>query len=195
MPEHAGPQQDSPHARRARHRRRGSSLLALVVVLSAAASVFLMLSTSVEALRIGFVIALWAAIIGVVAVVKYRKETEAERARIRDMRLVYEMQLSREITSRRRHELTVEARLRRELDTRSRTETAEQLAALRHEMASMRGHVEYALATRSTVEQIEVREIGPAGDSPIAVAGAPEEVVDAELEDDIGADRATARAE
>ncbi len=165
------------------------------MVLAAAASVFLMLGNSVEALRIGFVIALWAAIVGVVAVVKHRKEAEAERARIRDMRLVYEMQLSREITSRRRHELTVEARLRRELDARSRTETAEQLAALRHELASMRGNVEYALATRSTVEQLEVREIGPAAGAALTGAGEPEEVIDAELEDDIPADRAGTRAE
>ncbi|GGC76248.1 hypothetical protein GCM10011410_31860 [Hoyosella rhizosphaerae] len=94
----------------------------------------------------GIVVALWAAILGALAVAKYRKEAEAERTRIRDMRVVYELQLSREIAARRRHEMTVESRIRRELESESQADTAEQVAALRHELASMRGHIEYAIS-------------------------------------------------
>ena len=49
----------------------------------------------------------------------YRRQSELDRARARDMKFVYDLQLDREISARREYELSVEARLRRQLQAQS----------------------------------------------------------------------------
>ncbi|MBB3037782.1 DUF6779 domain-containing protein [Hoyosella altamirensis] len=136
--------QGQPRGHRRRRHKSNSALIAALFLLAIVASIFLVASNSVEALRIGIVAALWAAFLGALAVTKYRKEAEADRAKVRDLRMVYEMQLSREVSARRRHELTVESKIRRELDAEVRSDTSQQLAAVHRELSALRGHLEFS---------------------------------------------------
>ncbi|MGK8521701.1 DUF6779 domain-containing protein [Nocardia asteroides] len=86
-----------------------------------------------EFVRVGLVAALWAAAIGALAATKYRKEATIDKAKVRDLQTVYELQLEREVTARREYELGVEARVREEVGA-----DAAELAALRAELTVLR---------------------------------------------------------
>lgn len=107
--------------------------MGVLIVLGLVASVFLIFSNSVEFVRVGLVAALWAAAIGALAATKYRKEATIDKAKVRDLQTVYELQLEREITARREYELGVEARVREEVGA-----DAAELAALRAELTVLR---------------------------------------------------------
>ncbi|WP_459548952.1 DUF6779 domain-containing protein [Nocardia sp. X0981] len=108
----------------------GRLFLGASVLLGVVASVFLVLSDSLQFIRVGLVIALWAAVLGAWAVNRYQ-------AKVRDMRRVYESELEREINARREHEFGVEARVRSEVGAE-----ATEMAALRTELAALRRQLE-----------------------------------------------------
>ncbi len=107
--------------------------MGVLIVLGLVASVFLIFSNSVEFVRVGLVAALWAGAIGALAATKYRKEATIDKAKVRDLQTVYELQLEREVTARREYELGVEARVREEVGA-----DAAELAALRAELTVLR---------------------------------------------------------
>ncbi|TQM29175.1 hypothetical protein FB390_0766 [Nocardia bhagyanarayanae] len=104
-----------------------------LILLGLIASVFLVFSNSLQFIRIGLIAALWAAAIGALAATKYRKDADVDKAKVRDLQTVYELQLEREITARREYELGVEARVREEVGA-----DAAELAALRAELTVLR---------------------------------------------------------
>ncbi len=110
-----------------------AGLLALAVI----ASLFLIFSNSVQLLRVGLVVALWAATLGAIAMTKYRRESALDKAKVADLQTVYELQLEREISARREYELSVESRIRREVGTDSA-----ELSALREELVALRRNLE-----------------------------------------------------
>lgn len=143
-------------------------IVAALVALAVVASLFLIFSNSVQLLRVGLVIALWAATLGAIAMTKYRRESAADKAKVRDLQKVYELQLEREISARREYELGVEARVRGEavLDT-------SEIAALRAELAALRGNLEIlfegkmpADRTALTAEARRMRELGSGVGTP-----------------------------
>ncbi|MDX2357037.1 DUF6779 domain-containing protein [Dietzia sp. PP-33] len=128
---------DKPRSvRPARGDDRGVAGIALGVLLLLAlvATVVMVFSDDPVWMRIGTLSALWAAFIGAFLVARYRRQASAEAARVRDLHTVYELQLEREISARREHELVVEKDLR---DT-VRAETSDSIQALRHEIAALR---------------------------------------------------------
>ena len=68
-------------------------------------------------------------------------------AKVRDLKLVYDLQLDREISARREYELTVESQLRRELASELRAQAADEVAALRAELAALRTNLEILFDT------------------------------------------------
>lgn len=66
-----------------------AALLALAVI----ASLFLIFSNSVQLLRVGLVVALWAATLGAIAMTKYRRESALDKAKVADLQTVYERHL------------------------------------------------------------------------------------------------------
>ena len=86
-------------AKSVRRNQRSASqmIIAGLVVLAVIASLFLIFSESVQLLRVGLVIALWAATLGAIAMTKYRRESALDKAKVRDLQTVYELQLEREI--------------------------------------------------------------------------------------------------
>ncbi|MGH3559372.1 MAG: DUF6779 domain-containing protein, partial [Mycobacterium sp.] len=123
-------------------RRPGWLLLTALLVLAIAASSALVFTNRVELLKFAVILALWAAVVAAFVSVIYRRQSDVDQARARDLKLVYDLQLDREISARREYELTVESQLRRELATELRAHAADEVAALRTELAALRTNLE-----------------------------------------------------
>jgi hypothetical protein len=123
-------------------RRPGWLLLTVLLVLAIAASSALVFTERVELLKLAVILSLWAAAVAAFVSVIYRRQSDIDRARARDLKLVYDLQLDREISARREYELEVESQLRRELATELRSRAADEVAELRAELAALRNNLE-----------------------------------------------------
>ena len=126
-------------------------LLTALLVLAILASATLVFSTRVELLRLAVILSLWAAVLAAFVSVIYRRQSEVDEARARDMKFVYDLQLDREITARREYELSVEAQLRRQLSKEVRAQAADEMTALRAELAALRTNLEVMLGADLSV--------------------------------------------
>ena len=123
-------------------RRPGWVLLTALLVLAIGASSALVFTSRVELLKLAVILALWAAVVAAFVSVIYRRQSDVDQARARDLKLVYDLQLDREISARREYELTVESQLRRELASELRAHSADEVSALRAELAALRTNLE-----------------------------------------------------
>ena len=123
-------------------RRPGWLLLTVLLVLAIAASSALVFTNRAELLKLAVILSLWAAVIAAFVSVIYRRQSDIDAARARDLKLVYDLQLDREISARREYELSVESHLRRELASELRAQAADEVAALRSELAALRANLE-----------------------------------------------------
>jgi hypothetical protein len=123
-------------------RRPGWLLLTVLLVLAIMASSALVFTDRAELLKLAVILALWAAVVAAFVSVIYRRQSDVDQARARDLKLVYDLQLDREISARREYELTVESELRRELASELRAQSADEVAALRAELAALRANLE-----------------------------------------------------
>src|SRR5215470_10151211 len=123
-------------------RRPGWVLLTVLLVLAIGASSALVFTNRVELLKLAVVLALWAAVVAAFVSVIYRRQSDFDQAKVRDLKLVYDLQLDREISARREYELTVETQLRRELTSEIRAQAADEVAGLRAELAALRANLE-----------------------------------------------------
>ena len=123
-------------------RRPGWLLLTVLLVLAIGASSALVFTNRVELLKLAVILALWAAVAAAFVSVIYRRQSDIDQAKVRDLKLVYDLQLDREISARREYELTVETQLRRELTSEIRAGAADEVAGLRAELAALRANLE-----------------------------------------------------
>ena len=128
-------------------RRPGWLLLTTLLVLAIVASSALVFTNQVELLKLAVVLSLWAAVVAAFVSVIYRRQSDVDAARARDLKLVYDLQLDREISARREYELSVESHLRRELAFELRAQAADEVAALRAELAALRTNLEIIFDT------------------------------------------------
>lgn len=124
--------------------------LALSVVVAVALAVG---SDDARLLRLGVVAALWAALFGAFAVVRFRREAGSDTDRDDDLRAIYQLELEREVAARQEHALTVEAEVRRQVEEESRDE----LEALRAELRMLRENLEVLLDGQLLVERVALR--------------------------------------
>src|SRR6478736_750714 len=117
-------------------------LFTALLVLAVMASSALVFTSRVELLKLAVILALWAAVVAAFVSVIYRRQSDVDQARARDLKLVYDLQLDREISARREYELTVESQLRRELASELRAHAADEVSALRAELAALRTNLE-----------------------------------------------------
>ncbi|BBX19997.1 hypothetical protein MDUV_48570 [Mycolicibacterium duvalii] len=122
-------------------------MLTVLLVLAIGASSALVFTNRVELLKLAVILALWAAVVAAFVSVIYRRQSDSDQAKVRDLKLVYDLQLEREISARREYELTVEAHLRRELAAELREQSADEVGALRAELAALRANLEYLFDT------------------------------------------------
>ncbi|PVY28980.1 DUF6779 domain-containing protein [Williamsia muralis] len=131
----------SADARRAR-RGPGQWLLGVLLLFALGSSIFMIFTSEMSiAASLAVITALWAAVIGAILVTKYRRQADSADAKARDLRLVYELQLEREISARRQYELGVETQVRKEIGEQS----GEELSALKAELQSLRSSLEQLL--------------------------------------------------
>ena len=131
----------SADARRAR-RGPGQWLLGVLLLFAIGSSIFMIFTSEMSiAASLAVITALWAAVIGAILVTKYRRQADSADAKARDLRLVYELQLEREISARRQYELGVETQVRKEIGEQS----GEELSALKAELQSLRSSLEQLL--------------------------------------------------
>ncbi|KUI05767.1 DUF6779 domain-containing protein [Mycobacterium sp. IS-3022] len=123
-------------------RRPGWMLLTALLVLAIAASSALVFTNRVELLKLAVILALWAAVVAAFVSVIYRRQSDIDQAKVRDLKLVYDLQLDREISARREYELSLESQLRRELASEVRAQAADEVANLRAELAALRANLE-----------------------------------------------------
>jgi hypothetical protein len=123
-------------------RRPGWLLLTVLLVLAIGASSALVFTSRVELLKLAVILALWAAVVAAFVSVIYRRQSDIDQAKVRDLKLVYDLQLDREISARREYELTVETQLRRELTSEVRAQSVDEVAGLRAELAALRANLE-----------------------------------------------------
>jgi hypothetical protein len=123
-------------------RRPGWLLLTVLLILAIAASSALVFTERAELLKLAVILSLWAAAVAAFVSVIYRRQSDIDRARARDLKLVYDLQLDREISARREYELEVESQLRRELAAELRTQASDEVADLRAELAALRYNLE-----------------------------------------------------
>lgn len=133
----------SEEATKKRPSSAGQWLIGLFVVLALAASLLMVFGNdfSIPA-TLAVIAALWAAVIGAVLVTKYRRQADVAESRSRDLRLVYELQLEREIAARRQYESDVESAIRHEIAAESNVELEElktQVLALRASLEQLLG--------------------------------------------------------
>ena len=128
-------------------RRPGWLLVTALLILAILASSTLVFTSRVDLLRLAVILSLWAAVMAAFASVTYRRQSELDQARARDMKFVYDLQLNREVAARREYELAVEAHLRRQLAVEQRAQAADEMIALRAELASLRSNLEIMLGT------------------------------------------------
>jgi hypothetical protein len=139
-------------------------LLTVLLVLAIGASSALVFTTRVELLKLAVILALWAAVVAAFVSVIYRRQSDIDQAKVRDLKLVYDLQLDREISARREYELTVETQLRRELTSEIRAQAADEVAGLRAELAALRANLEILfdadLSHRPAIETDRTRSYG-----------------------------------
>ena len=128
-------------------RRPGWLLVTALLVLAILASSTLVFTNRVDLLRLAVILSLWAAVVAAFVSVSYRRQSELDQARARDMKFVYDLQLDREVSARREYELAVEAHLRRQLARELRAQAADEMAALRAELAALRANLEVMIGT------------------------------------------------
>jgi hypothetical protein len=117
-------------------------MLTVLLVLAIGASSALVFTNRVELLKLAVILALWAAVVAAFVSVIYRRQSDVDQAKARDLKLVYDLQLDREISARREYELSVETQLRRELASELRAQAADEVAGLRAELAALRANLE-----------------------------------------------------
>ena len=128
-------------------RRPGWLLVTALLVLAILASSTLVFTNRVDLLRLAVILSLWAAVVAAFVSVSYRRQSELDHARARDMKFVYDLQLDREVSARREYELAVEAHLRRQLARELRAQATDEMASLRAELAALRSNLEVMLGT------------------------------------------------
>ena len=143
------PMTDVSRGARSRRGGRGTGwiLLTSLLVLAILASSTLVFTNKVELLRLAVILSLWAAVVAAFVTVIYRRQSELDQARARDMKFVYDLQLDREISARREYELSVESHLRRSLSREIRAEAAAEMGALRAALVALRSQLEVMLGT------------------------------------------------
>lgn len=116
--------------------------MALFIVLALIASLLMVIRRDISlAASLAVIAALWAAVIGALLVTKYRRQADVAEHRSQDLRLVYELQLEREIAARHQYESEVEAAIRREVSDA----TNEEFEALKTQVLALRASLEKLL--------------------------------------------------
>src|SRR5260370_36273787 len=91
----------------------GRLLMVVVLALAVASTLVLVLADNTRWLRLGVLAALWAALLGVLLAVRFRKQGGGREQEVSDLQSVYELELERGGAARREYGLEGEAEARK----------------------------------------------------------------------------------
>lgn len=145
---------DEPPARIPTARGTGQLLLSVSLGLVVAAAAALALGADdPRLLRLGVLAALGAALLGALAVGRMRREVTSAAGHAEDLRGIHRLEVEREISARREHELTMQREMRRE----AREDSRDELEAVRAELRLLRENLQQLLGGELLVERVAVR--------------------------------------
>ncbi|MGL6236829.1 MAG: DUF6779 domain-containing protein [Segniliparus sp.] len=138
-----------PALERRRKKTSGGALLgvayAACFVFAVVASVAVIYTGNDTLMRFGFVFALWAALGWAFIADHSRRKAELVSAKASDYKLIYDLQLEREIAARHHYELSLENELRRQLTAEADTTTHNALAELQQQVVVLRSQLQELL--------------------------------------------------
>jgi hypothetical protein len=139
---------ESVAPKRRKASRKGATLsvaYALCFVFAVGASVAVIYTGNDTLMRFGLVFALWAALGWAFIADQSRRKAELVSAKASDYKLIYDLQLEREIAARHHYELSLESELRRQLTAEADSATHSALAELQQQVAFLRGQLQELL--------------------------------------------------
>lgn len=139
---------ESVAPKRRKASRKGATLsvaYALCFVFAVGASVAVVYTGNDMLMRFGLVFALWAALGWAFIADQSRRKAELVSAKASDYKLIYDLQLEREIAARHHYELSLEGELRRQLTAEADSATHSALAELQQQVALLRGQLQELL--------------------------------------------------
>lgn len=160
-------------------RDSGQVFLVVLVIFALLASVIMLFSGSVDALKIALLAALWAAVLGFVLVVRYRNQAESTRRELEDAAFQHE----REMASAERRYAALEAKHSEEIerfvtfddkDKDTLQEINAQLSELRNQLEYLTGQL-FVEPTMIRAEARRIQELSASADSPAAARPATAE--------------------
>ena len=122
-------------------------MLGVIIVLAVAGTGMWIFSDDKRWGVVALILLIWGLVIAAFLIARYLRDLRGAEAKEHDLKLIYDLQLEREIAARREYELTVEREVRNEV----RAESNEELHALKAEV----------LALRANLEELLGRELGP----------------------------------
>lgn len=122
-------------------------MLAVIVVLAVVGTGLWLFSDDKRWGIVALIVLIWGLVIAAFLIARYLRDLRGAEAKEHDLKLVYDLQLEREIAARREYELTVERDVRAEV----RAESDDELRELKAEV----------LALRVNLEELLGRDLGP----------------------------------
>lgn len=146
----------APGARRA---RRGPLQVAAGVVafVAVVGSVVVAFTDDARYLKLALVTVLWVAVGALFFVEQMRRRADTAVARTADLRVVYELELEREVRARREQELATEREVRERVSAQVRQEGRVELDELREELKALRENLSLLLSGDLLVERVALR--------------------------------------
>lgn len=146
----------APGARRA---RRGPLQVAAGVVafVAVVGSVVVAFTDDARYLKLALVTVLWVAVGALFFVEQMRRRADTAVARSADLRVVYELELEREVRARREQELATEREVRERVSAQVRQEGRVELDELREELKALRENLSLLLSGDLLVERVALR--------------------------------------
>lgn len=132
-------------------RDNAQTLLIVLVVLALVASVVMLFTGSIGALKIALLAALWAAVIGIILVFRYRNQVESTRAELSNERAQHDLEMKEAKARYDADQAQMERDITERVTQKIRTEESETLSEIREQLEQMRSQLEY-LTGHSYVE-------------------------------------------
>lgn len=129
------------------------TLMSVLLVLAVIASVVMLFASSAGWMKVAVLLALWAAVIGVVLVTRYRKTIALERKRLETIEELHKVELDRELATHREQELILEQNYLDSLEGSN----DDSIAALRAEVYALRAQLAELMGEDFDDEQLALR--------------------------------------
>ena len=129
----------------------------VVAFVAVVGSVVVAFTDDARFLKLALVAVLWVTVGALFFVEQMRRRAETAVARTADLRVVYELELEREVRARQEHELATEREVRERVSAEVRSEGRIELDELREELKALRENLSLLFSGDLLVERVALR--------------------------------------